>query len=484
MNKRMIGFVIGRLLLLEAMLMVLPLGVSFIYGESLKYKGAYFGVIMLLIAMGLALSFKSPENMSIQGREGFVIVALSWILMSVFGALPFVITKEIPSFIDAFFETVSGFTTTGSSIITDLSLISRSNLFWRSFTHLVGGMGVLVLVLAIFPKHSPGSVHVMKAEVPGPTFGKLVSKLSTTARVLYKIYLVMTGIMIVLLMLGGLDWFESSLLAFGTAGTGGFGARNGSILPYNSAYVDIVLAVGMLVFGVNFNIYYFILIGKVKEALSNEELKYYLIIVGAAVALIFINISTTYKSMGHALRDIFFTVSSIITTTGFSTADFGKWPVFSQTVLLLLMFFGACAGSTAGGLKISRVIMMAKMFVAEIKQMISPNRVVSIKYEHKPPDSKVKKGVANYFIVYIGIFTVLLLVVSMTTDDFLTAFSAVAATFNNIGPGLGKVGPASSFADMTDVSKIFLSFGMLAGRLELFPMLILFAPETWKIKQL
>ena len=482
MNKRMIGFVIGRLLLLEAMLMVLPLGVSFIYGESLKYKGAYFGVIMLLIAMGLVLSFKSPENMSIQGREGFVIVALSWILMSAFGALPFVITKEIPSFIDAFFETVSGFTTTGSSIITDLSLISRSNLFWRSFTHLVGGMGVLVLVLAIFPKHSPGSVHVMKAEVPGPTFGKLVSKLSTTARVLYKIYLVMTGIMIVLLMLGGLDWFESSLLAFGTAGTGGFGARNGSILPYNSAYVDIVLAVGMLVFGVNFNIYYFILIGKVKEALSNEELKYYLIIVGAAVALIFINISTTYKSMGHALRDIFFTVSSIITTTGFSTADFGKWPVFSQTVLLLLMFFGACAGSTAGGLKISRVIMMAKMFVAEIKQMISPNRVVSIKYEHKPLDSKVKKGVANYFIVYIGIFTVLLLVVSMTTDDFLTAFSAVAATFNNIGPGLGKVGPAFSFADMTDLSKIFLSFGMLAGRLELFPMLILFAPGTWKIK--
>ena len=482
MNKRMIGFVIGRLLLLEAMLMVLPLGVSFIYGESLKYKGAYFGVIMLLIAMGLVLSFKSPENMSIQGREGFVIVALSWILMSAFGALPFVITKEIPSFIDAFFETVSGFTTTGSSIITDLSLISRSNLFWRSFTHLVGGMGVLVLVLAIFPKHSPGSVHVMKAEVPGPTFGKLVSKLSTTARVLYKIYLVMTGIMIVLLMLGGLDWFESSLLAFGTAGTGGFGARNGSILPYNSAYVDMVLAVGMLVFGVNFNIYYFILIGKVKEALSNEELKYYLIIVGAAVALIFINISTTYKSMGHALRDIFFTVSSVITTTGFSTADFGKWPVFSQTVLLLLMFFGACAGSTAGGLKISRVIMMAKMFVAEIKQMISPNRVVSIKYEHKPLDSKVKKGVANYFIVYIGIFTVLLLVVSMTTDDFLTAFSAVAATFNNIGPGLGKVGPAFSFADMTDVSKIFLSFGMLAGRLELFPMLILFAPETWKIK--
>ena len=482
MNKRMIGFVIGRLLLLEAMLMLLPLGVSFIYGESLKYKGTYFGVIMLLIAIGLILSFKSPKDLSIQGREGCVIVALSWILMSAFGALPFVITGEIPSFIDAFFETVSGFTTTGSSIITDLSVISHSNLFWRSFTHFVGGMGVLVLVLAIFPKHSPGSVHVMKAEVPGPTFGKLVSKLSATARVLYKIYLVMTIVVIILLMFGGLDWFESSLLAFGTAGTGGFGVRNGSILPYNSAYVDIVLAVGMLVFGVNFNIYYFILIGKVKEAVRNEELKYYLIIVATAVILIFINISSTYKSMWHGLRDIVFTVSSVITTTGFSTADFGKWPVFSQTILLLLMFFGACAGSTAGGLKISRVIMMTKMFFAEIKQMISPNRIVSIKYEDKPLDSRVKKGVANYFIVYMGIFTVLLLVVSITTDDFLTAFSAVAATFNNIGPGLGKVGPAFSFADMTDLSKIFLSFGMLAGRLELFPMLILFAPGTWKIK--
>ena len=271
MNKRMIGFVIGRLLLLEAMLMVLPLGVSFIYGETLKYKGTYFGVIMLLIAIGLGLSLKNPKNMSIQGREGFVIVALSWILMSAFGALPFVITGEIPSFIDAFFETVSGFTTTGSSIITDLSKISHSNLFWRSFTHFVGGMGVLVLALAVFPKNSPSSVHVMKAEVPGPTFGKLVSKLSATARVLYQIYLVMTIVVMILLMFGGLDLFESSLLAFGTAGTGGFGLRNGSILPYHSAYIEMVLAIGMLVFGINFNIYYFILIKKAKEALANEE---------------------------------------------------------------------------------------------------------------------------------------------------------------------------------------------------------------------
>ncbi len=482
MNKRMIGFIIGRILLLEAMLMILPLIVSFIYRESLKYKMTYFSVIVILVIAGLALSGKSPKNMSIQGREGFVIVALSWILLSGFGALPFVITGEIPSFIDAFFETVSGFTTTGSSIITDLEVISHSNLFWRSFTHFVGGMGVLVLVLAIFPKHSPGSVHVMKAEVPGPTFGKLVSKLSATARVLYKIYIVMTVVLVILLCLGGLNLFESLLLSFGTAGTGGFGVRNGSILPYNSSYIDIVLSMGMLIFGVNFNVYYLILIGKGKEAVKNEELKYYIFIVIVAIALIFFNISSTYESMWKALRDILFSVSSVITTTGYSTADFGKWPMFSQMILLILMFFGACAGSTAGGLKISRVIIIFKVFLSEIKQMISPNRVISIKYENKPLDMKIQKGVSNYLLVYCVLLIVFMFILSLTTDDFLTIFSGVAATFNNIGPGLGKVGPAFSFAELSDLSKITLSFAMLAGRLELFPMLILFAPGTWRIK--
>jgi len=482
MNKKMIGFIVGRILLLEAGLMVLPLLISFIYKEAWNYKFSYFAIIMMLVILGFILSGKMPENTEIQGREGFVIVSLSWILLSAFGALPFVMTKEIPSFIDAFFETVSGFTTTGSSIITDLSKISHSNLFWRSFTHFVGGMGVLVLALAIFPKNSPSSVHVMKAEVPGPTFGKLVSKLSTTARVLYKIYVVMTIAIIILLMFGGLNLFESSLLAFGTAGTGGFGVRNGSILPYHSAYVEMILAVGMLVFGVNFNIYYFILIKKAKEALANEELKYYLIIVFLSTALIMINIVSTYKSLWQCFRDAFFSVSSVMTTTGYSTADFGKWPVFSQTILLILMFFGACAGSTAGGLKISRVVMMGKMFVSEVKQMISPHRVVTVKYENKPLDIKIQKSVAAYFIVYMILFTAMLLIISVNSEDFLTAFSAVAATFNNIGPGLGKVGPAFSFAEYSDFSKSVLSFGMLAGRLEIYPMLILFAPGTWKIK--
>ena len=461
MNKKMIGFITGKILILEAGLMVLPLIISFLYNESAKYKIAYGSVIILLLAIGFLLSAKIPENQRIQGREGYIIVSLSWILMSIFGALPFVFTKEIPSFVDAFFEIVSGFTTTGSSIITDLSKISHSNLFWRSFTHFVGGMGVLVLALAIFPS-SATSVHVMKAEVPGPTFGKLVSKLSTTARMLYKIYIVMTIVLIILLMFGGLDLFESSLLAFGTAGTGGFGARNGSILPYNSPYIEVVLGIGMIVFGVNFNIY--------------------LLIVFGAIVLIVLNICKSYDSILHCIRDVFFSVSSVITTTGYSTADFGKWPLFSQVILLILMFFGACAGSTAGGLKISRVVLMVKIYFAEIIQMISPNRVVTIKYDDKPVNMKMQKSIAVYFLVYSLVFGGILLMVSYSTDDFMTAFSAVAATFNNIGPGLGKVGPAFSFAELSNFSKVILSFGMLAGRLEIFPMLILFSPTTWKLK--
>lgn len=482
MNKKMISFVIGKILILEAGLMLLPLIISFLYKEDILHKMSYGIVILLLLAVGFLMSIKVPADKNIQGREGFVIVSLSWIFMSAFGALPFVISKEIPSFVDAFFEVVSGFTTTGSSIITDLTKISHSNLFWRSFTHFVGGMGVLVLALAILPKYSPTSVYVMKAEVPGPTFGKIVSKLSSTARVLYKIYTVMTIVLIILLLFGGLNLFEASLLAFGTAGTGGFGIRNGSILPYHSAYIDVVLSIGMLVFGVNFNVYYFILIGKVKEALNNEELKYYLLIVFISIALIVANISKSYSSILHCIRDVLFSVSSVMTTTGYSTADFGKWPLFSQVILLILMFFGACAGSTAGGLKISRVILMIKIHFAEIRQMISPNRVISISYEDKPVSLKMQKSIAVYFVVYAIVFMAMLLLISFSTDDFLTAFSAVAATFNNIGPGLGKVGPAYSFANLNDFSKIVLSFAMLAGRLEIFPMLILFSPLTWKLK--
>ena len=481
MNKRMIGFVIGRLLLLEAMLMVLPLGVSFIYGESLKYKGAYFGVIMLLIAMGLVLSFKSPENMSIQGREGFVIVALSWILMSAFGALPFVITKEIPSFIDAFFETSSGFTTTGASILTDVEALSHSMLFWRSFTHLIGGMGILVFALAILPRSNRNS-HIMKAEVPGPIFGKFVAKMSYTARLLYKIYFAMTGILIILLILVGHPVFDSFVHAFGAAGTGGFGIRANSIAYYNSPVVEMILATAMIIFGINFNLFYVILIGKARDGFKSEELRWYLLIVFGSVVLIFFNIRHNYTSYLTAIKDIFFSVSSIISTTGYATVDFGKWPTFSHAILLFLMFTGACAGSTAGGLKISRFIILVKSSILQFRKAINPKRVLSVKVDNKLVGNEVLEEVKSYFVIYIFLIIIFTALISFTAPDFLTAFSAVMATFNNIGPGLSVVGPTGSYASLTYFNKIVLSFAMLAGRLEIFPILVLFSSTTWKKK--
>jgi len=479
MNKKMIGYIIGKILILEAGLMVLPLIISFLYNESTKYKIAYGSVILLLLATGFLLSAKLPKDQRIQGREGYIIVSLSWILMSMFGALPFVFTKEIPSFVDAFFEIVSGFTTTGSSIIIDLSKISHSNLFWRSFTHFVGGMGVLVLALAIFPS-SATSVHVMKAEVPGPTFGKLVSKLSTTARMLYKIYIVMTIAVIILLMFGGLDLFESSLLAFGTAGTGGFGVRNGSILPYNNPYVEIVLGIGMLVFGLNFNLFYLLILGNIKQIFKSEEAKYYLSIVFIATAFICINIYPIYSSITRMIRDVFFTVSSIITTTGYSTVDFDKWPTFSKIILMFLMFCGGCAGSTAGGFKVSRLAILIKRFVREFKKIGHPNKVLNIKLEGKTLDKEMLEGVDSYFILYSVILFILLLITAWESDTFITALSAVLATFNNIGPGLGAVGPTSNFGLFSPFLKFILSLGMLLGRLEIIPLLILVSPRIYR----
>ena len=437
-------------------------------------------VIALLTGIGLLSSWKKPENKRMTAKDGFVIVALSWILFSFFGALPFVLSGDIPSMVDAFFETSSGFSTTGSSILTDVEALSHSMLFWRSFTHLIGGMGILVFALAVLPQMDSESVYIMKAEVPGPTFGKLVSKLSSTARILYIIYISLTGVVVILLLFGGMDLFDALLHAFGVAGTGGFGVRNGSLAAYDSAYLDYVIGIGMLVFGVNFNLYYMILIGQARDAFKSEELRWYLGIVFGAIALICINLFSTYQSVSLLFQDVFFTVSSIITTTGFSTANFGNWPLFSQMILLLLMFFGGSAGSTAGGLKISRIVLMGKIVGSEVKRIAQPNRVVSIRYDNKPLDKEIKHTVANYIVVYFIIFTVLLLLMGLDTPDFLSAFSSVAATFNNIGPGLGVFGPAFSYVELHDWSKLLLSFAMLAGRLEIFPMIILFLPQTWK----
>ncbi|MGP6145919.1 TrkH family potassium uptake protein [Jeotgalibaca sp. A122] len=480
MNKQIVRYVVGRLLQVEALLLILPLIVSFIYKEASIYKMSFFAVIIFLLVMGQLLAFKMPTNTRLTAREGFVIVALSWILFSFFGGLPFVINGDIPSLVDAFFETSSGFTTTGSSILTDVEVLAYSSLFWRSFTHLVGGMGILVFALAILPKIDSQSVNIMKAETPGPTFGKLVSKLSTSARLLYIIYLAMTAVVVLLLYIGGMSFFDSLLHAFGVAGTGGFGIRNGSIAPYETPYFEWVIGFGMLVFGINFNLIYLFLIGKFKQVWQSEELKWYIWIVIGAIGLISLNLLSTYDSILKLIRDVFFTVSSIITTTGFSTADFGQWPLFSQMILLLLMFVGACAGSTAGGLKVSRVVVYAKIFVAEIKRMANPSRIVTVLYDKKSLNKNTKHSVANYLVIYFLLFAGILVLITLDAPDFLSGFSAVAATFNNIGPALGVVGPAHSFAELNDLSKIILSFSMLAGRLEIFPILILFAPRTWK----
>ena len=480
MNKKMILYTISRIMILEALLMILPILVGFWYKEDMVTIGAFLKTILVIIVIFLYPAIRRPVNEKIYIREGMIIAGLSWFIMSFFGGLPFFFSGEIKSLIDCFFETASGFTTTGSTIINDLSLISNSILFWRSFTHFVGGMGVLVLALAVFPEISTSSVQIMKAEVPGPQFGKIMSKLSNTARILYLMYVVMTIVLIFILILVGMPIFDSILHAFGTAGTGGFGIKNGSILPYNSPVIEMVLAVGMLIFGVNFNLYYLILIGKAKDAFKSEELKIYLGIVLGACVLILFDVQSRYATLHHGLRDVFFTVSSIITTTGFSTADFGDWPVMSKWVLLMLMFIGACAGSTAGGLKVSRIIIIVKSAFNEVRKSISPHRALSVKFEGKRLDSTTERGVVGYFLVYCVLFAFFTLIVSIDAPDFKSSFSAVAATYNNIGPGLGVVGPANSFAEMSDLSKVALSIAMITGRLELFPVIAIFAPQTWR----
>ena len=480
MNTRIISYVISNLFKLMMALFLFPLVVSIYYREGLKLSMAYIIPIIILGVLSYFLSGKSPENQSFFSKEGLVIVALSWLLISFFGALPFVISGEIPNMIDAFFESVSGFTTTGASILPEVESLSKSILFWRSFTHVVGGMGVLVLVLAILPKGNNQALHIMRAEVPGPTVGKLVAKMSYNSRILYIIYLVMTLIMILLLLAGGMSFFDACVHAFGTAGTGGFSSKNTSIGFYNSAYIDYVTSIGMLIFGLNFNLFYLLILGNIKQVFKSEEAKYYLGIVFAATALICINIYPIYSSISRMIRDVFFTVSSIITTTGYSTVDFDKWPTFSKIILMFLMFCGGCAGSTAGGFKVSRLAILIKRFVREFKKIGHPNKVLNIKLEGKTLDKEMLEGVDSYFILYSVILFILLLITAWESDTFITALSAVLATFNNIGPGLGAVGPTSNFGLFSPFLKFILSLGMLLGRLEIIPLLILVSPRIYR----
>lgn len=474
MNKKIVIYSLGNILKVEALLMIPSVIVALIYNEGKNNLYSFISAIALLLVLGFSVELVKPQKMSMKAVDGFIIVALSWVLLSFFGGLPFVLSGEIPSVVDAFFETASGFTTTGSSILTNVEALSHSMLFWRSFTHLIGGMGILVFTLAVLPSTGLESVHVMQAEIPGPVFGKLVSKMRSTAKILYAIYLVMTAVLVVLLMLGGMNLFDSLIHAFGTAGTGGFGIKAESVAYYDSNYIHLLIATAMILFGINFNLYYLILVGEMGKALKSEELRLYLGIIAGAVVLIFINIGLKDGFSLILLRDIYFQVSSIITTTGFSTVDFNAWPLFSKVILMLLMFCGACAGSTAGGLKVSRVGILFKLAKNELRRITQPGRVVTTKFEGAGLKDEVSVSVLLYFAAYIFIFFAIFLVVSIDTEDFSTAFTAVAATFNNIGPGLNGVGPMESFAGFNDFTKIVLSFSMIAGRLEIYPILVLF----------
>ena len=477
MNIRMIGFVLGRILLVEAGLLTLPLAVALLYREPAM---PWLITMAALVVCGALLSFRKPERTALYAKDGFAAVALVWLLMSAFGALPFVLSGDILHYVDAFFETVSGFTTTGASILPAVEPLSRGSLFWRSFTHWVGGMGVLVFVMAILPMSDGHTMHILRAEMPGPTAGKLVSRMSDTAKILYGLYFVMTAVMILLLVLGGMDLFDACIHAFGTAGTGGFSSRNASIGAYRSVYIDVVTGVGMLAFGVNFNLYFFLLVRRFREVLRSEELWVYLGIVVASTAAIAANILSLYDSVGTALRHAFFQVSSVITTTGYATVDFGQWPVFSKTVLVLLMFVGGCAGSTAGGLKVTRIVTLAKAAVMDMRKMLHPNAVINVRMEGRALPEKQVRGVQAYLSIYILILCGSWLLLSLAGFDELTTFTSVVTCINNVGPGLNMVGPTGNFSFFAPWAKLLLSFDMLAGRLELFPMLLLFAPSIWR----
>ena len=464
----------------EAALLLLPLLVALIYRERCAWSLAASAAIAL--ALGWVLRrFCKPDNHLIYAREGFVSVAMTWLAMSAVGALPFFLSGEIPSYIDAFFETVSGFTTTGASILANVEIMSRGLLFWRSFTHWVGGMGILVFVIAIVDDVNDRSMHILRAEMPGPVVGKLLPRARDTASILYKIYIVMTGAEIVLLVLGGMPVFESIVHAFGTAGTGGFGVKADSIAGY-SPYLQWVITVFMLLFGVNFNLYYLLLARRFRAAAQSSECWYYLGIVLVSVALITFNIMPLYETLGEAIRLSAFQVSSIITTTGYATADFNLWPEFSKTILLLLMFVGACAGSTGGGLKVSRAVMLVKMVHREIRHLLHPRSVNSVKFEGKHVDGATLKGVSSYFAVYMMCVLSIFLLLSLDQFNLETNLSAAVSCFNNIGPGLAAVGPASNYAAYSGFSKLLLSLAMLLGRLEIFPLLLTLSPATWAKK--
>jgi len=478
MNRRMVLNTVGNIILAEAVLLILPAIVSIIYQEQCIWS--FLIVIGIALLLGLVLKFATrPDNKTIYAKEGFVIVSYAWVLMSAIGALPFFISGEIPNYIDAFFETVSGFTTTGASILTDVEAMSHGLLFWRSFTHWIGGMGVIVFVMAIIPNIADRSMNIMKAEVPGPTVGKLVPKARETARILYLIYIAMTIVMIFMLFFGGMPFFDSVVHTFGTAGTGGFGVKATSIAGYNQ-YCQWVITVFMLLFSLNFNLYYLLLLKKFKSVFKSTELWFFLGLVAVSIAAVAINIYPLYSSFEETIRYSSFQVATIISTTGYATTDFNLWPGLSKSILLTLMIVGGCAGSTAGGLKNARVVMLIKSVHRELKKLLHPRSVRAVSMEEKRVDEQVLSGVTSYLAIYIMCVIGIFVLLSIEPFGIETNLSATLACFNNIGPGLGVVGPTGSYADYSVFSKILLSFAMLLGRLEIFPLILGLNPLAWR----
>ena len=477
MNYSMISYILGWIFNFEAAFMILPGITAIIYREK---NGLAFLITMLIcLTIGIPLTRRKRKSKVFHAKEGAVTVALSWLVLSIAGALPFIISGSIPHPIDAIFETVSGFTTTGASILNNVEALSHCMLIWRSFTHWIGGMGVLVFILCLLPLTGGYHMNLMKAESPGPSVSKLVPKVQSTAKILYTIYIILTIVEIIFLLIGKMPLFDTLCLSFGTAGTGGFGIKNDSIASY-STYNQVVITVFMILFGINFNAYYLLLTKKVMQAAKNEEVRYYLGIIGLAIVAIAINTREMFTSFGRAFQQAAFQVGSIITTTGYATTDFNVWPVFSKTILVILMFVGACAGSTGGGIKVSRLLILCKSARKELQLYLHPNAVKKIKMDDKAIPHEVVRATNMFLFVYIMIFVTSLLIISLDNLDMVSNFTAIAATLNNIGPGLGAVGPTGNFDTYSYISKAVMIFDMLAGRLEVIPLLLLFKRDTWR----
>lgn len=478
MNFAIVYYILGYLLKFESFFLLLPCVTGFVYGET-KAALSYLATAILCLMVGTLLSRRKPARYDLYTREGFASVALGWITLSIFGAIPFILSGDIPNIEDALFETISGFTTTGASILTDVEVLSHASLFWRSFTHWIGGMGVFVFIMAITPLMGGSTFNLMRAESPGPSVGKLVPKVKDTAKILYEIYIGMTILEIIILCICGVPLFDALTTTFGTVGTGGFGIRNDSMASY-SPLVQWVVTIFMILSGVNYMFYFCLLHKKFKDAFSIEEIRWYLAIILVSAGVIVVNIYHMYQSIGETIRHTFFQIGSIITTTGFSTVDFNTWPQMSKTILIILMFIGACAGSTGGGMKVSRIVILFKTIHKELSMMIHPRMIKKIKMDQHMLLHEVLRSTNVFVAVYFVILFTSVLLIGIDELDFTTNFTAVAATLNNIGPGLELVGPTQNFSIFSGFSKFILMFDMLAGRLELFPMLIIFVPSCWK----